>query len=375
MHSKAKCKNADRFVPVYLAAALVCLLLSACAAKSGLSGASGKNYQNLISEYTYSQNSSRITIGIANIHNHVSMNGTGSIEQNKKRILEITEVLKTRGANMVVFPECSLTGYFWEDSPECWKYMRAGALDRHIPWLKRLKAKLGDGLEYIVFNAIRLDPNNPQGKFRNSVFVLGKNFDCEDISSEANEKKHIYDKTFLPGIEKKFTRSPQTDHLVINTRWGRFGFATCYDMCFPEIFREYANADRVEAIIELSSWRGTSHREYPGMDVRMDNYYGYIWELMASSQAAFNQTWVIACNSVGFQDRGEYEFWGGSGIWAPSGVRLAGASNRDEELLLIRNLDIKGQVEYEENDFCYHDDFIRVYRPLKNMRTFTRMRD
>lgn len=111
------------------------------------------------------------------------------------------------------------------------------------------------------------------------------------------------------------------------------------------------------------------------MDVRMDDYYGYIWELMASSQAAFNQTWVIACNSVGFQDRGEYEFWGGSGVWAPSGVRLAGASNRDEELLLIRNLDIKGQVEYEKNDFCYHDDFIRVYRPLKNMRTFTRMRD
>ena len=61
---------------------------------------------------------------------------------------------------------------------------------------------------------------------------------------------------------------------------------------------------------------------------------------------------------------GEY-FWGGSGLWAPSGMRLLQASNINEELLIIRNVDIKGQKDKEQDRFNYRVDFENLYRYMK----------
>lgn len=146
-------------------------------------------------------------------------------------------------------------------------------------------------------------------------------------------------------------------------------------MCFTQIFQEYAMIDKIDGFIQLASWRGSSERDYPGMGIKVDHYYGFIWDLMASSQAAFNQAWVLSCNSVGTQERGDYEFWGGSGLWAPSGVKLFEGSNNKEELIVVHNVDIQGQVEYEHDDFYYFDDFIRIYDSIEGLRTFTRMED
>jgi len=61
---------------------------------------------------------------------------------------------------------------------------------------------------------------------------------------------------------------------------------------------------------------------------------------------------------------GEY-FWGGSGLWAPSGMRFLQASNINEELLIIRNVDIKGQKDKEQDRFNYRVDFENLYRHMK----------
>ena len=326
-------------------------------------------------EKSYSDDSNKISIGIANRINKVSLSGTASIEENKQRILEIIDVFKTYNVNMVLFPEFSLTGYFWNDSQECWNYMRKGRTNMHMEWLSEIKSKLDDSLQYVVFNNIRSDPDDSDGKFLNSTYVVDKDFDCVNLNHESNEQFRIYDKTFLPGIEKTFTKSGKTDILVLDTEWGKFGFSTCYDMCFTQLFQGYAMFDKIDAVIQLASWRGTSEREYPGMGVSSDHYYGFIWDLMTSSQAAFNQVWVIAGNAVGKQEIGNYEFWGGSGVWAPSGIKLIQGSNNSEELLVIHNIDIKGQIEFEHNDFFYYDDFIKIYDPVKGLQTFTRMKE
>jgi predicted amidohydrolase len=201
---------------------------------------------------------------------------------------------------------------------------------------------------------------------------VDENFDCADLDSASNEEDHIYDKTFLPGIEKTFTRSGQDDYLTLDTRWGKFGFMTCYDMCFTQIFQEYAMFEKVDAVIQIASWRATGERNYEGMDVQTDRYYGFIWDLMASSQAAFNQYWVIACNSVGYQEKGDYLFWGGSGLWSPSGIELLQGSHEQEELLVIHHIDILGETQYEQDDFHYYKDFIEVYELIPEKRAFTR---
>jgi len=345
---------------------LILLALAGC-----ISSDSGNSFP--VIEKSYSDDPSKISIGIVNKSNSVSPSGMESIDENKQEILDLIDLAKKYGVNMVLFPEFSLTGYFWEDTQECWNYMREGVTNNHLDWLADVKSKLDDQLKYVIFNNIRLDPNDPGGKFLNSTYVVDKTFDCTNLNSESNEQSHIYDKTFLPGIEKTFTNTGKTDTLILDSQWGKFGFTTCYDICFTQILQEYAMINKVDGFIQLASWRGSSERDYPGMQITVDHYYGFIWDLMISSQAAFNQTWVLGSNAVGTQERGDYEFWGGSGLWAPSGVKLFEGSNDQEELIVIHNVDILGQVEYEHDDFFYYDDFINIYDPLEGLRTFTRM--
>lgn len=374
MAIKACQKNRYRLFICYCS--VLCILLAATLVGCTTLGPSAPNHRAKLSlpvvEIRCSDNPGNISIGLANINNKVSLSGASGIAANKKRILEIIDLFKKYKVNMVIFPEFSLTGYFWADSPQCWDYMRQGAMNFHLPWLAQVKAKLDDQLQYIIINNIRLNPSDPQGKFLNSTYLIDKNFDCENLNSESNEKYHIYDKTFLPGIEKKFEQSGFTDWLILDSPWGRFGFTTCYDMCFTQLFQEYAMFGKVDAFVQVASWRGTSQREYPLAKVRSDHYYGFIWDLMASSQAAFNQAWVIACNSVGPQKQGEYQFWGGSGLWAPSGMKLIQGSHDSEELMILYNTDIKKQVKLERDEFNYYQDFIKIYRPLNKERTFTR---
>jgi predicted amidohydrolase len=110
------------------------------------------------------------------------------------------------------------------------------------------------------------------------------------------------------------------------------------------------------------------------MNVGTDTYYGYLWDTVLPAKSAVNQVWTIACNAVGTHGITGAHFWGGSGIWSPSGMNLLQASHINEELLIIHNVDIKGQRAREKDDFNYALDFESIYRPLQGQRTFTRIK-
>ena len=108
------------------------------------------------------------------------------------------------------------------------------------------------------------------------------------------------------------------------------------------------------------------------MNVRTDHYYGDLWDFAMPANSAMNQVWTIACNAVGRHGLTGAPFWGGSGIWAPSGICLIQGSRFNEELLLVHNLDIKGTRAAEKDDFNYAFDFKEIYHPLEDSRGFTR---
>lgn len=311
-------------------------------------------------ERTYSDDPNALSIGIANIYATVP-----GIEANKEKILEVIDILKEYKVNMIIFPEFCISGYFWDDEDACWAYEESGVIENQQDWLLEIESKLDDDLQFIIFNALR---EGPDSKFMNSVFVVNKEFNCLN-------PEYIYDKVMLPGIEKEYTVSGQDDKLVIETKWGRFGFTTCYDMCFSQLFQEYSMVDKVDAIIEIASWRGTASRDYPGMNVETDYYYGFIWDTMISSRAATNQVWVIGCNAVGTHGISGAQFWGGSGLWAPSGMKLIEASHDNEELLVIHNINITKEKQSEEEDFWYYRDFSEIYSLIEGKRAFTRAVD
>ncbi len=178
---------------------------------------------------------------------------------------------------------------------------------------------------------------------------------------------------FLPGIEKDYTDSGRDDRLVMKTRHGKLGFTTCYDYLFSELLREYAMVEEVDAVVQMASWRGSGGRDYPGMNLRTDHYYGDLWDYVMPASSATNQFWTIACNAVGAHGVSGATFWGGSGIWAPSGLCLVQASRTSEELVIVHNVDIEGAQAYEKDDFDYAFDFKQIYRPMSDdSRSFTR---
>jgi predicted amidohydrolase len=312
-------------------------------------------------ERVYSDDPAGLSVGLANIAAVVP-----DIEANKDKLLRAARIFKDRGVNFALFPEFCLSGYFWEDDVSCRRYMAEAVTENHVDWLDgELRPLFDEEFTGIVLNNLCRAPND---RFFNSTFVLTRD-------SEYLDSRSTYEKVFLPGIEKRHTDSGGDDRLVLEGPRGRFGFTTCYDCLFTELLREYAIVDRVDAIVELASWRAVATRDYPGLNIRTDHYYGDLWDTVLAASAAVNQTWIIACNAVGRHPISGAYFWGGSGIWAPSGLRLIQGSHVNEELLIVHNLDIKGARQAEREDFDYAIDFSDVYKPLEGSRAFTRSID
>jgi predicted amidohydrolase len=313
----------------------------------------------LVAERSYCDDESKLSVGLANIHAEVP-----DIEANKDKILRASSIFKERGVNIGVFPEFCLSGYFWDERVDCLSYMQEAVAENHGDWIEReLQPLLGHGLEMIVLN--NLVAAKEKDRFLNRTFVVGQD---SDYLTEEN----TYDKVFLPGIEKSYTESGGDDRLVLQTRHGRLGFTTCYDYLFSELLREYSMVEEVDAVVQIASWRAAGSRDYPAMNLRTDHYYGELWDYVMPASSATNQIWTIACNAVGHHGVTGDSFWGGSGIWAPSGICLIQASHVNEELVIVHNVDITGARAAEKDDFDYAFDFKQIYRPLEDSRTFTR---
>ncbi len=313
----------------------------------------------LIAERSYCDDESKLSVGLANIHAEVP-----DVEANKDKILRAASIFKERGVNIAVFPEFCLSGYFWDEREDCLAYITQAVAENHADWIESdLQSLIGDDLEAVVLN--NLTAAKEKDRFFNRTFAVGR--DSDYLADE-----NTYDKVFLPGIEKDYTQSGRDDRLVLQTRHGRLGFTTCYDYLFSELLREYSMVEEVDAIVQLASWRAAGSRDYPGMNLRTDHYYGELWDYVMPACSATNQIWTIACNAVGRHGVTGDHFWGGSGLWAPSGHCLIQASRVNEELVIVHNVDIEGAQDSEKDDFNYAFDFKQIYRPLGEGGTFTR---
>ena len=306
-------------------------------------------------ERTYSNDETLPTVGLANIHAVVP-----GIEANKQKILDAVGVFAELGVNVAIFPEFALSGYFWDDEPACRAYMDQAVTERHLDWIDReLRPLCAGDLQAIVLNNLT---GGPDGKYRNRTMVIS------ELVEDPLEADSSYDKVYLPGIEKLYTSSGTDDRFVLRgTRIpATFGFTTCYDYLFVEELREYAFGDGVDAIIQVASWRAGANREYPLMNVRSDRYYGELWDMTMSASSAQNQVWTFAANAVGRHGVTGETFWGGSGVWAPSGICLVQASHHNDELLVVHNVDVVGARRFELDDFNYEFDFRQVHRQMSD---------
>jgi len=227
----------------------------------------------------------------------------GEVQANLLRVLELLEEAAGGGAQLVVFPECALSGYCFESLEEA----RAAAISAgHSEHLRRFAARCAELGVVGVLGFIEAGA----GCF-NSAIVAG----------EAPGSLFLYRKTHLPVLGFDRFATPGNALGVAETSWGRLGVLICYDVRFPEAARVLA-LKGADVIALPTNWP-------VGAESSPD--------FLTRARAWENRVFLVAANRVGVE-RGR-RFIGRSQIVAPGGEVLCEAGP-DEEAILHADLDL-----------------------------------
>ncbi|WP_243370741.1 nitrilase-related carbon-nitrogen hydrolase [Geotalea sp. SG265] len=211
-------------------------------------------------------------------------------------------------ADLIVFPELALTGYFLKDLvPEVALAVDAPELVR----LKELSRKISIAVGFVEAAA--------DYRFFNSAVYF-----------EGGETRHLHRKVYLPtyGLfdeQRYMARGEQ--FRAFDTRFGRMGMLICEDMW--HLSAPYILAmDGATTLLCLSS--------SPGRGVTEDENLGstIAWQKLTSTTAMFLNSRVLYCNRVGYEDG--VNFWGGSEAVAPSGAVVQRGKILEDDLVFTR---------------------------------------
>jgi len=233
----------------------------------------------------------------------------GNIATNLDLHLDLIEKARRAKADILVFPELSLTGYKLRDLVE-----RAALNPQTSKTFKKLR-EAGRDLDMVV-GFVEEKPQE-RGQFYNSAAFLHK-----------GSILHIHRKVFLPnsGMFEELRFFAQGRNIrAFDSPWGRSGMLICRD--FLHLNANYLLfADGAEISITISA--------APGRGVAGEKGFATsrMWELIGETVARLTTSVVIYCNRVGFEDGAA--FAGGSFIFDPYGHKVAQAPYFDPAFLL-----------------------------------------
>jgi predicted amidohydrolase len=225
----------------------------------------------------------------------------GDKEENLRKIEEITAKAKAQSADLVIFPELSLTGYVIRDQI----YELAETIPG--PSTNRVEEIARKNGIYIVFGMPEQSEKTRATLFNTAVFIGPEGF--------IGKYRKMYLPTHSVFEEKRYFR-PGYQTAVYDTALGKIGLCVCYDLFFPEVTR-LARLKGAQLIVSISASPAV-RRSY--------------FEILTAARALENTAFLAYVNLVGVQDG--LQFWGGSRLVGPTGDVLAKA-NYDEEDLVI----------------------------------------
>jgi len=212
------------------------------------------------------------------------------------------------GAELVVFPELSLTGYvLMEAAPEV-------AIRLDSPQMKRLAE-----ISRTAAIAVGFVEEAPGGKFFNSAAFLDR-----------GDLVHVHRKVYLPthGIFDEARHFAQGDRMrVFETRFGRVGMLVCRD--FWHLGPAYVLACQdldVLCVLSASPGRGAT-----GDDGRFQSTVSV--SLLGDVYARSFGCHVLHTNRVGVEEG--VTFSGASEAFGPRGERLVRAKDLDADLAVV----------------------------------------
>ena len=151
---------------------------------------------------------------------------------------------------------------------------------------------------WLVAGSIPLEADDP-GKIRNSCLVFSPAGDCVGR----------YDKIHLFGFKKgaeSYNESafiePGDTPVAIDTPYGRIALSICYDLRFPELYRQLGEPDLIVVPAAFTETTGRAH-----------------WEVLLRARAIENQCYVLAIGQGGRHENGR-ETHGNSMLIDPWGT-------------------------------------------------------
>lgn len=223
-------------------------------------------------------------------------------EHNLNLMETFCQKAKEQGADFILFPELADVGYAFDQ-------LKAAASTWDGMPVERLREMAQNfGLNI----ASGLTEKTDAGIF-NALIVLNKQ--GETIASY--RKIHL----FVHGEideSKRFIAGQET--VTFELEGLTFGLAICYDLRFPELFRQLGLSG-AEVVLLPTAWPFPREEHFKALVI---------------ARAIENQTYMVSCNRVG-QDH-DVMFAGSSRIVAPNGHIVASAPD-NEEALIVTDID------------------------------------
>lgn len=229
----------------------------------------------------------------------IQMASSPSVTANLIEAGRLIEKAARQGARLVVLPEnFAIMGKKETDKLEVAEEDGKGpiqeflskAAERHKIWL--------------VGGTMPIRANH--GKARAACLV----FDDKGQRAGRYDKIHLFDVS-VPGTEEHYKESATVeageDALVLDTPFGRLGLTVCYDIRFPELYRQMASVgmDILAVPSAFTARTGAAH-----------------WEILVRARSVENLCYTVAANQGGFHLNGR-ETYGHSMVVDPWGVVLA----------------------------------------------------
>jgi NAD+ synthase (glutamine-hydrolysing) len=240
-----------------------------------------------------------VRIALAQINSTV-----GDLQGNLEKMLKALEEAKSQKADIILYPELSLTGYPPEDL-----LLKPGFIDDNLEALEQFVREV-NGILAVVGYIDRKD-------------------DIYDAAAVISNRKirGVYHKTYLPNygvFDENRYFSAGSEQTVF--QWGdvRFGVNVCEDIWYadgPVSIQAHGGA---ELLLNLSA--SPYHRGK-----------GDVRHKMVTTRASDHGVFIAYCNAIGGQD--ELIFDGNSFICSPDGG-LAGSAKQFSEDLIIGDIDL-----------------------------------
>ena len=244
----------------------------------------------------------------------IQMISSPDVDTNLARAGELIASAAERGAELVVLPEYfAIMGHKDTDKLAVQEPFGAGPIQQFLADAARRHGV------WLVGGTVPLSSSDP-ARVINSSLVFDPSGQC----MARYDKVHLFG--FDSGSEcyqEANTIAPGSQVVTFETPFGRFGLAICYDLRFPEQFRQ---AGVVDGWILPAAFTATTGRAH--------------WEILLRARAIENQCYVIASDQGGLHPTGRTTFghsmlidpWGKVLEVLPEGEGLVLAQLKESQL-------------------------------------------